>query len=505
MLLDALLTTAGRYRRRLAVADPFVRWDYGRLVLAAATMRDLIAAGTRAQNVGLLLPSTGIFAASYFGSLWASKTPVPLNFLLTGRELQAVIADAGLDLVLTIRPLKEQAAACSCKVVYLDELNLKARAIWRRLRGLPKLPPLHDDDVAAILYTSGTAGEPKGVMLTHGNLYADSQACLQHARIDPERRFLGVLPLFHTFGLMANCVLPLTLGATVHYVPRFQPSQLVKTIAEHKIDIMMAVPSMFAAIARLKDPNLREHLQSMYLAVSGGEPLPANVFDSASKNLGLTIYEGYGMTETSPVISINMPWKHKPGSVGTPVPGVDVRIVNDANQPLPTGATGNIQIRGPIVMKGYYKKEQLTRDAFSPDGWLHTGDVGHIDAEGFITISGRKKDIIIISGENVFPGEIEQVLTMHPGVAQAAVIGLTDEARGEVPVAYVLPHEGAQVTEMELRTFCRTYLAAYKIPRQIHLATDLPRGPTGKIHKRKLKEMLARTEATTKPDSDSPV
>ncbi len=200
------------------------------------------------------------------------------------------------------------------------------------------------------------------------------------------------------------------------------------------------------------------------------------------------------MTETSPVISINMPWKHKPGSVGTPIPGAEVRIVGDDGRVLPTGRTGNIEVRGPIVMKGYYRKETLTRGVLDADGWLHTGDMGHIDAEGFVTISGRKKEMIIISGENVFPAEIERVLEMHPAVAQAAVIGVRDSTRGEIPVAYVLPHEGASVSDIELRQFCRDYLATYKIPREINITTDMPRGPTGKIHKRRLQEMLRAVE-----------
>ncbi len=248
MLLDALLETAGKYRKRLAVTDPFVEWDYDRLVLMAGTMRDVIVSNTKAANVGLLLPSTGLFAASYFGCWWAGRTPVPLNFLLTPHEVRAVIDDAGLDLILSVSPLKEQASACRRKVIYLDELNLKARALWRMLRGRPGVPRLQEDDIAALLYTSGTSGEPKGVCLTHRGVYADSHGCLKHARIEVDRQFLGVLPLFHTFGLTGVMILPLTIGATVHYLPRFQPTQVVKTIEEKKIDILMAVPSMFGAL-----------------------------------------------------------------------------------------------------------------------------------------------------------------------------------------------------------------------------------------------------------------
>ncbi len=489
MLLDAFLATAEKHGGQPAVSDPFVDWTYDRLTLVSAMMRDLVASRSKVPNVGLLLPSSGLFVASYFGILWAGRAPVPLNFLLTPRELQAVVADAGLDLVLSVTPLKEQASHCRCPVLFLDQLNLKARALWRKVRGRPRVPSLTAGDLGAILYTSGTAGEPKGVCLTHENLLVDSRACLEHARIDPHHRFLGVLPLFHTFGLTGTAILPLTLGSAVHYLPRFQPSQVVRAVEQQRVDILMAVPSMYAAIVRLKEVR-PEDFRTIYLAISGGEPLPLNVFEHARDHLGLTIYEGYGMTETSPVISINMPWKHKPGSVGTALPGVEVRVTDDDGKQLPRGATGNLEIRGPIIMKGYYKRPDLTRAVLDEDGWLHTGDMGHVDQEDFITISGRKKELIIISGLNVFPAEIERVLETHPAVASAAVVGVPDPSRGEVPIAYVLPHEGAQVTELELRRFCRDSLAGYKVPREIHITADIPRGPTGKIHKRKLVESL---------------
>jgi len=491
MLLEAMLETAQQRRERPAVADPQIQWNYGQLLWAAATLRDVIAANSRSDNVGILLPASAAFAAAFYGCLWARRAAVPLNFLLAGPELRRIVADADLDLVVSVRPLAEQAEAGGVKTLYLDQIGLKARAIWRRLRGLPKAPAFAADDVAAILYTSGTSGEPKGVCLTHNNLLTDARACWEHIQIDVNQRFLGVLPPFHSFGLTATVLLPLTLGASAYYLPRFQPAQIVRTIAQQRISILMAIPSMYGAIARLKDIE-PDAFKTLYLAISGGEPLPTAVFADCRDALGITIYEGYGLTETSPVVSINIPAQHKIGSVGKPIPGVQVRIVDESGADLPAGSVGEVLIRGPIVMKGYYKKPELTRAILDASGWLWTGDMGSLDEQGFLTITGRKKEMMIIGGENVFPAEIERILESHRDVAEAAVIGIHDDRRGQVPVAFVIPHEAAQVSEIELRHFCRERLAPYKVPREIRFTDTLPRSPTGKVLKRRLQEELAQ-------------
>jgi len=489
MLLEKFLETAGNRSRHLAASDPKVRWTYRQLLWAAATLKDLVDGNSRAENVGLMLPCCSAFAASFFGTLWAGRVPVPLNFLLAEPELKKIAADARLDLVITVSALAEQARWCGCRIICLDRLSLKGRALWRRLKGLPRPPHQAPDDIAVLMYTSGTWGQPKGVCLTHRNLLANSRACLEHARIDVDQRFLGILPVFHSFGLTTTVVLPLTLGASVHYMPRFQPLQVLKALAENGISIVVAVPSMYAALARLKEAEPR-HFATVTLAISGGEPLGQNLYETCRDKLGLTIYEGYGLTETAPVVSINVPHAHRPGTVGRPIPQVEVRIVNDQGQPLRPEKVGQILVRGPNIMKGYHNRPDLTRQIIDESGWLWTGDMGSLDTDGFLRITGRKREMIIVSGENLFPSEIERVLESHPAVAEAAVIGLPDETRGEVPIAFVIPTEGRSPSSIDLREFCRQHLAGYKVPPEIRFVNDLPRSPTGKVLKRKLLEAV---------------
>ena len=246
----------------------------------------------------------------------------------------------------------------------------------------------------------------------------------------------------------------------------------------------MAIPSMYAAVANLKNAD-RDAFASLALAISGGEPLPGPLFQAFQQRFGVTLYEGYGMTESSPVVSINTPWGNRPGSVGRAIPGVTVTAVDDCGTVLPAGQTGELVVRGHCVMQAYLNKPAETAAAVR-DGGLWTGDVGHVDADGYVHITGRAKEMIIVGGENVFPREIEAVLSAHPAVRESAVIGVPDAIRGELPAAFVILKEDASATETELRDFCRTRLAGYKTPRWVRIATELPRSPTGKILKRAL-------------------
>ena len=455
-------------------------------------MRRVVADETPCERVGILLPASAAFPATLFGALWASKTVVPLNFLLSAGELQQVVLDAGIDTVFSVHHFEKLLRELPVQRVFLEDLALRRRVLLARLRRRPEAPKVRPSDTAVLLYTSGTSGAPKGVELTYGNLRHNCDACIEAARMDQNQIFLNVLPPFHAFGLTAMVLVPVVLGAAVYAIPRFNPAAALRAIREQKISIVMAVPSMYAAMLRKRSlPD--DALASIYLAISGGELLPQAVAQGFEERFGVKLHQGYGLTETSPVVSLCAPHAYRYGSVGRLIPGFECRIVDARGAALPPGQDGEVQVRGPCVMKGYYQRPEETAAVIDADGWLHTGDIGKLDADGYLFITGRKKEMMIVGGENVSLGEIESVLVGHPAVAEAAVIGVPDASRGEVPVAFVTLSADAQgkaVSEQDLHDFARRHLARHKVPHQIRIAHDLPRGPTGKVLKRKLTELL---------------
>jgi long-chain acyl-CoA synthetase len=258
---------------------------------------------------------------------------------------------------------------------------------------------------------------------------------------------------------------------------------------KHKITVIVAIPSMYAAIMKARSATA-DSFSSVFLALSGGEPLPDGVRIGFKERFGVTLQEGFGLTETSPIVAVNSPTEFREGTVGRVIPNVEVRVVSPEQEELPCGADGEILVRGPGVMKGYHNRPEETRLVLSSDGWFRTGDVGRLDEDGFLRLTGRVKEMLIVGGENVFPREIEAVLEEHEGVRQAAVIGVPDETRGEVPVAFVVPEHGAELTEHGLREFAKRALGGFKVPRRVLIREDLPQGPTGKILKRSLRELL---------------
>jgi long-chain acyl-CoA synthetase len=345
--------------------------------------------------------------------------------------------------------------------------------------------------MAVLMYTSGTSGLPKGVPLTFGNLQSNVDGAITHVNFQSRHKFLGIIPLFHAFGMVATMLAPIQLGASIVYAARFSPIGTLNAIKEHGISLVCGVPSMFAALLRLKDAS-PDDFKTVYGMLSGGEPLSAALREAFQARFHVPLLEAYGMTETSLAIALNTPQSHKPGSVGKAVPNMEVRIVDDAGNALPQGQSGEIWVRGPMVMNGYHNLPAETAAAVTADGFFKTGDLGTIDADGFIYITGRKKDLIIVAGEKASPREIEETLMRHPAVAEAAVIGKPDANRGEVVVAYVIAAEGQAPKVEELREFCRQQgLAQWKVPREIRLVPDLPRSPTGKVLKRSLAEIEA--------------
>lgn len=475
---------------RVVVVDDQRHWRAVELLVLALHLASEIERRCESRTVGVLLPTGGLFPAAALAGWMTGRVVVPLNYLLKPEELQYVIDDCETDLVLTVGPMLEfLGAAPRCKhVVDLAAMNFKA---------VPELrwpAPADDSDLAVMLYTSGTSGKPKGVMLSHGNITSNILQVQDHVHFTRRDIVLGVLPQFHSFGLTVLTILPLAAGMKVVYSARFTPSKIVKLIREHRPTITIAIPSMYNALLATKDADA-EDFASLRYTVSGGEPLPQAVFDRFKERFGITINEGYGLTETSPVSNWCRPEEFRRGSVGRPLPRIDQRIINPATgEALGPNQDGEVIMRGPNIMQGYYKLPEETARALDADGFLHTGDQGRFDNDGHLYITGRIKEMIIVGGENVFPREIEEVLNQHPTVQATGVIGVRDDVRGELPWAFVELKEDAEFNESALRQWCRERLAGYKAPREIVRVDTLPRNPTGKIMRRELVKFVPAGE-----------
>lgn len=452
------------------------------LLVGAMHLAAEIERRSRSRTVGVMLPAGGVSAMGALACWIAGRTLVPLNFLLRSEELRYVIRHCETDVVFTVQPILDMLDETprGVEVVRLEDLAIKGmpEPRWPASAGA--------DDLATILYTSGTSGRPKGVMLSHGNIRSNIRQAEQWIHIDPDFVFLGVLPPFHSFGLTVLTLLPLTVGCKVVYTARFVPQKIVRLLRTHHPTVFVGLPSMYGALLRVKDAR-REDFESVRYLVSGGEPLPDAIFDRFRERFGVQISEGYGLTETSPVTNWCRPEEFKPHSVGPPMPGLELRIVDvETERIMNVGEEGEIRFRGPNVMRGYFKQPEETAAAFDRDGFFRTGDIGWVDEQQRLTITGRIKEMIIVGGENVFPREIEEVLNKHASVAASAVVGVNDDVRGELPAAFVEVEDGKEFDESALRSWCRERLAGYKVPRFVEAVEELPRNPTGKILRRDL-------------------
>jgi len=477
--------------RQKAIVDDRGEYSYGKLLLGTWHMTSQIEQQTDNSHVGIMLPPSGAFPMALLGTWLLGRTAVPLNYLLSEDELRYVIEDSGIDTIITLGKLIEAIPGASgipenVKLVRVDEIEFKGMP-WPRL---PKR--IAPDDCTVILYTSGTSGRPKGVMLTERNLRTEVAAIDDAAKGLPIETFLGVLPQFHSFGLTALTLWPLFRGNKIVYSARFAPRKLHQLIRKHRPNVFFGVPAMFNAMLSLKKAE-PDDFSSLKFSVAGGEPLPGSVTEKLMERFSLPVYEGYGLTETAPVTNCNVPGKSKSGTVGTALNGIRNVIVDEAGNPLGPNQDGEILIVGDNVMKGYYKLDDLTQEVITQvtlDGKseraFKTGDIGRVDDEGFLSITGRKKEMLIVSGENVFPREIEEVLDQHESVNASAVIGMKSDTRGELPLAFVELNEGHDFDEQALKTFLRDRIAPFKVPKEIRHIDELPRNPTGKIMRRQL-------------------
>ncbi len=475
---------------------PAIRMDD--LVLSYAQLRDaaaraatlLISLGVEpGDRVGLMLPNVPAFPVAFYGALAAGAVVVPMNPLLKSREVAYYLGDSGAKVLFAWHASAGEAAKgaadVGAQVVGVDDPDLSSR-----LPGLPRLRTWADaagDDDAVILYTSGTTGRPKGAQLTHAGLARNARLTsetLLHGGADDV--VMGCLPLFHVFGLTCGLNGTVVGGGTLTLLPRFDPGKALEIIERDAVTIFEGVPTMYAAILHCQSEHPPD-TSSLRVCISGGAALPVEILRNFEQKFGCMILEGYGLSETSPVASFNHPDKvRKPGSVGTPVEGVEMRLVGADGADVPPGEVGEIAIRGHNVMKGYWGKPEATAEAI-PDGWFRTGDIGRIDEDGYYYIVDRKKELIIRGGFNVYPREIEEVLHEHPAVAEAAVVGIPHDQFGEEVGAAVALKPGTSASESELRAFVKDRVAAYKYPRHVWLVDELPKGPTGKILRREVR------------------
>ena len=463
---------------------------------------DRVASGLKRRGiepgdrVAIAMPNVPHFVFAYFGILRAGAVAVPLNVMLAEQEIARIIEDAQLKVLLAAGDAGKGAVAAA-KNLSLDIEVITAER-WEDLGELGDgIDDVHmeENDLAVLAYTSGTTGRPKGAMLSHGNLLAnlEQQSSIPHDRVNPEDVLLLTLPLFHIFGLNVPLGLLVKNGATGVLLERFEPVATLREIEKQKVTILFGAPPMY--VAWVATPGADQYdLSSVRLAVSGAAPISTEVLKSFKEMFGVDIDEGYGLTETSPTLTSNrmMP-KPKPGSVGRALPGVELRIVNEAGDDVELGDPGEIIVKGPNIFKGYWQQPEETAKVFV-NGWFRTGDIAVKDEEGYIHLVDRKRDLVIVSGFNVFPSEVEAALLRNAKVAEAAVIGVPHEYRGETLKAYVVLEPGTEATEEELLEDVGGRLARFKCPESIEIVASLPHLLTGKVMRRMLRD----------PQSDQP-
>ena len=453
----------------------------------------------RGDRVAVHLPNLPEFLLCYFGILKAGLIMVPLNPLLTARELEYHLADSGSRILVTFEMFAEAAAtAAAATDTALYVVNLpggqarpeKAHPFAELLAGKDTgdIEPTGADDTAVLLYTSGTTGRPKGAELTHFQLYMNCSVAGELFGFRPDDVGLAVLPLFHVFGLSSVLNVAVRFAGTIVLVPRWETEPVLEAMEKHQVTIFTGVPTMYFAL--LQADTAGRDLAALRVGCSGGAAIPGEVIRGFEEKFpGVVILEGYGLSESASTTTFNISAEQrKVGSIGKPIWGVQTRIVDDGDVPLPPGSgnVGEIVIRGHNMTKGYWNQPEATAEAYR-GGWFHTGDLGYADEDGYLYIVDRKKDLIIRGGFNVYPREVEEVLYTHPAVAEAAVIGKPDERVGEEVVACLALKPGAEATAEDVIAFCREQLAPYKCPREVRFLDRLPVGPTGKILKTELR------------------
>jgi long-chain acyl-CoA synthetase len=484
-----LVATTERHGGRIALKLDETEIPYSALDAASARVAGLLRArGIDAgARVGLMLPNVPQFAVVYYGVLRAGGVVVPMNPLLKAREVEFYLSDSGASLLFAWHGFAEPAEA-GAQAADVEAVVVTPGA-FERMLGLTEpsaeVVDVAGEDTAVVLYTSGTTGKPKGAELTHDNLGRNVEVALDLVGLEDDSVVLGALPLFHAFGQTCAMNAAVAAGATLSLIARFDPSHALEIIERDRVTVFEGVPTMYSAMLNAPEGE-RYDASSLQVCISGGAAMPVEVMRAFEEKFGCTVLEGYGLSETSPMASFNHPDRErKPGSIGTPVAGVEMKVVTDDGEDVDQGEPGEIVIRGHNVMKGYWKRPEATAEAIR-DGWFHSGDIGRVDEDGYFFIVDRKKELIIRGGYNVYPREIEEVIYEHPDVREAAVIGIAHPELGEEVGAAVVLKPGATATEADIRDHVKTNVAAYKYPRHVWFVDELPKGATGKILKREI-------------------
>ncbi len=482
---------------RVAVRGAGEPWTYGRLRDTAATVAGALrdAGITPGDRVLLICPSVPEFAGVYYGIHAAGAVAVTANTMSTRPELEYFGGDAGCRLVLdwhTVGPAPAQAA---------EALDVPRWAINPDVEGIATDTPLdaphpaETGDTAVILYTSGTTGRPKGAQLTHGNLIACASIFADVLELTSEDRFGTALPLFHVFGQAVVMGTTLRGGASLSLLERFDAGDLLELLRRDRLTAMAGVPTMWNAMLHAADGYSAADFASLRLAASGGAAMPVEIMRAFEQRFGCVILEGYGLSETTGAATFNgLNRERKPACVGIELPQCEVEIRGEDGQVKPVGEVGEVYVKGPVVMSGYWNRPEATAETLQ-DGWLRSGDLGTKDDDGDIRIVDRKKDLIIRGGYNVYPREVEEVLYEHPDIVEVAVVGVPDEHFGEEIAAVMALREGASLEPTEFRAWAKERLSAYKVPRLFQVLDTLPKGPTGKILKRAIDTDAVRAEA----------
>lgn len=469
----------------------------------------------KGDHVAFLLSNTPHFLISLYATMRLGATAVPVNPIYTPDEIAYIVNNSDAKVVIALDallPLVEKAhmalpavesyIICETDPSTGDKLKQLPDAVKGKVHAFNNLlfnassvtlpVEVAVDDTAVILYTSGTTGKPKGAMLTHGNLYSNAQDVGEYLKMSSADRVLATLPVFHVFALTVVVNAPLVQGATIILVPRFNPKDVFDAIKATKATVFAGVPTMYNFMYQFPDAQPSD-FESIRMAISGGSALPVALLHNFEDKFNVRISEGYGLSEASPVTCFNpLDRERKAGSIGTSIVNVENKVVNELGEEVAVGEVGELIVRGPNVMKGYYKMPEETNAAIKDD-WLYTGDLATVDEEGYFFIVDRKKDMIIVGGFNVYPREVEEVLFTHPGVSEAAVVGLPDSDFGESINAYVVLKDQVYTTS-DLRKYCAEHLAKYKVPKHFEIIDELPKNTTGKILRRSLKEQALKQQ-----------